>query len=247
MTTPLQLQLQLQLLHDKLVSAIEKGAPRGAFLLFMQSIKFLLGLFGLAALAACQGVNPVVDTAQSMFVRFDAQTAYRQGFEYINLHLDGRQAAMALGYRETDGRNVNEFWYSGQREMLHLQNGRIHAALGMTNEVRELRQPAPDWGVLLQRQGPFVWQRTMDVQPGYRYGVVESVVTQRFTASKAQMAKLAEPAEWFEDLVTSKTQDGRPWSYRQIFALVNLKVVYSEQCLAPHLCFTLQPVGVVNP
>ena len=213
----------------------------------MQFIKIFLTLLGFIALAGCQGVNPVADTARSIFVGFDAQTAYRVGIEYLKRRLDGRQAAMALGYRETDGRNVNEYWYSGQREMLYLQNGRIHGALGMTHEVRDQLQPAPDWGLLQQRQGPYVWQRTMDVQPGYRYGVTESVVTQRFNASKAQMAQLAEPAEWFEDLVTSKTQDGRPWTYRQIFALVNLRVVYSEQCLAPDLCLTLQPIGVVNP
>lgn len=213
----------------------------------MRTIKLILIASSWLGAAGCQGFNPVVDTARAVFVASDAPVLYQSGFEYLQVQVDGRQAAMALGQRRNDGRHTHEYWYSSQREMLYLQNGRIHQVMGMTHEVREQRQQAPDWAQLAQSRMPFVWQRTLDVQPGYRYGVQEDVVTQRLAADQVNQALVAQPADWFEDIVTSKSADGRPWHYRQVFAVVNHQVVYSEQCVAPRLCLTLRYLGVVKP
>jgi hypothetical protein len=198
-------------------------------------------------LVACQGVNPVADTARYVLKGADSNAIYQQGFEYLQVQIDGRQAAMALGLRRSDGRSTHEYWYSGQREMMYLQNGRIQQVMGMTHEVRDQSPHQPDWDVLLQSRSPYAWERTMDVQPGYRYGVKEFLVTKGFEPTSKQQDLLARPGIWFEELVTGKTDAGRTWSYRQVFALVNRQVVYSEQCVSPEVCFRLRYLGVVKP
>ena len=66
-----------------------------------------------------------------------------RGFEYLLLEIDGRKTAMALGGRERvaeAGRvMVHELWFSGHREMIHMVDGRIHTALGLTVEWRGQR------------------------------------------------------------------------------------------------------------
>ncbi len=200
--------------------------------------------FATIVLSACQGLSPVADAAR--FVLFDSKVTeiYKPGFEYLQLQIDGRNVGMALGRRNSDGENLNEYWYSGQREMLHLRNGRIHQVLGMTHEVREQLQQAPDWELLMQLKEPYSWYRTLDIQPGYRYGVNEYVITKKISPSPTQLVKAPKADVWFEESVKSRYDDGRTWSYKQVFALVNQQVVYSEQCLAPHLCFSLHPLGV---
>jgi hypothetical protein len=220
----------------------------GAFFMKFMLLKKLFAIcVSIISLEACQGVNPVIDTALSVFSGFDSQGGYKTGYEYLQVKVAGRQAVMALGQRHKDGRNTQEYWYSGQREMLYLQNGRIQQALGMTHEVREQLQQSPDWELLTQARAPYAWQRTLDVQPGYRYGVKEYVVTQKFAPNRAQQELLTQPALWFEDTVTSKAEDGKSWKYKQVFALVSHQVVYSEQCVAQDLCFTLKHLGIVKP
>lgn len=213
----------------------------------MISLRKLAVTVALMSLAGCQGVSPVLDAARVTLLNPDAPTAYRPGFEYLQIQINGRQVAMALGRRQNEGRSTIEYWYSGQREMLVLKNGRIHQALGMTHEVRQSLQEAPDWALLEQRELPYAWYRTLDIQPGYRYGVKEYVETQKLEPGNAMQANVPEATVWFVENLTGVAMNGRTWRYTQIFALVNQKVVYSVQCVAPDLCFTLRTLGVVTP
>ena len=70
---------------------------------------------------------------------------------------------MALGRREMDGNDVREFWYSGQREMLQLFNGRIEIAIGMTREVRHVNGYGPNLHRVVAETKPVVWQRSLDM------------------------------------------------------------------------------------
>lgn len=191
-------------------------------------------------LTGCQGFNPVIDT---MLSRVDAQqVAYQPGFEYLEVVLHGRRAAMALGSREDRGGAVHEYWYSGQREMIHLTNGRITEVIGMTHEVRATVGVVPGWAQLTQTDRPLVWSRSRDLMPQYRYGVREFVISQKVMPTAAEKAA-AQEAVWVEEEVKSKLADGSDWIYREQFALKNGLVVYSVQCIAPELCFQLKPLG----
>ncbi len=213
-------------------------------------------IFVATLLSACQGINginPVLDTGRLLFPPNDFSAQYQQGFEYLLVDHDGHKAAMALGARQTDGPVVHEYWYSGQREMLHLQNGHVHNVLGMTHEVRAQTTATPSWQAITEATanttggGALVWSRTRDVQPGYRYGVVEYIISKQVEATKAQQAAAGQPAVWFEDQVKSKTQDGKEWLYIELFAVANNRVVYSQQCVGPALCLSLKPLGVMKP
>lgn len=213
-------------------------------------------IFVATLLSACQatnGINPVLDTGSLLFPSSDFSAHYQQGFEYLLVDHDGHKAAMALGSRQSDGPVLHEYWYSGQREMLHLQNGRLHNVLGMTQEVRAQTTTTPSWQAITEATanttggGALVWSRTRDVQPGYRYGVVEYIISKQIEPTKAQQAAAGQPAVWFEDQVKSKTQDGKAWLYTELFAVVNSRVVYSQQCVGPELCLSLKPLGVMKP
>jgi Group 4 capsule polysaccharide lipoprotein gfcB, YjbF len=213
-------------------------------------------IFVAALLSACQGINginPVIDTGRLLFPSSDFSEHYQQGFEYLLVDHDGHKAAMALASRQSDGPVVHEYWYSGQREMLHLQNGRLHNVVGMTQEVRAQTLTTPSWQAIAEATanavggGALVWSRTRDVQPGYRYGLVEYIISKQIESTKAQQTAAGQPAVWFEDQVKSKSQDGKEWLYTELFAVVNNRVVYSQQCVGPALCLSLKPLGLMKP
>jgi len=131
--------------------------------------------------------------------------------------------------------------------------------MGMTQELRAQvpnNPAAPSWQAIAEATqskasgGALVWSRTRDVQPGYRYGVVEYITSRQIKPTQAQQAQAgnaAETAVWFEDQVEGKAQDGQTWRYIEQFAVANNRVVYSLQCVGPDLCLRLQPLGVMKP
>lgn len=211
---------------------------------FLRALAFACALH---VLVACQGANPVVDTFANLVPKGAAGYSYQPGLEYLQVSLDGRSGAMALGYRQVKGLDVHEHWYSGQREMLHLVNGRVAEVQGMTHEVRKQSDKVPSWQELAESKRPLVWSRTKDLMPGYRYGQVEYITSQWVEPTSKEAALVNQPAQWFIEQVKSKTADGREWLYNETYAVVNKQVVYSQQCLAPEVCLTLRPMGMVKP
>ncbi len=196
-------------------------------------------------LVGCQGFNPVTDTAGHFFSNKSTMGSFSAGFEYLEVEWQGRKAVMALGYRETNGSNIIEHWYSGQGEMLMMVNGRLVKVLGMTQEVRHVVTNTPVWSDILGHRLPMVWSQTKEVMPGYRYGLKEYVITQKVNPNEAEKTLITDATAWVLEEIKSKDEKGRSWIYQQKFALNADKVIYSEQCLAPELCFKIRPLGVV--
>lgn len=197
--------------------------------------------------AGCQGFNPVIDTAGHFWAGKEKRENFSVGFEYLEVEWQGRKAAMALGYRETKGTQVNEHWYSGQGEMIKLVNGRVVQVLGMTKEVRQVLGVPPVWADLLAHRLPVAWSQTKEVMPLYRYGLQEYFLSQQITPTALDKAIGSEATAWVVEEVRSKSENGMPWIYQQKFALLGDKVIYSEQCVAPEMCFKFRPLGVVVP
>lgn len=187
----------------------------------------------------------MTDTARNFLLKEPTNGSFSAGFEYLEVEWRGRTAAMALGYRETKGGHVSEYWYSGQGEMIRLLNGRVVQALGMTHEVRNVLTNQPVWADILKFRSPIVWAQTKEVMPGYRYGVQEFVITQQINPNAAENMIVSGATAWVLEEVKSKDEKGRTWIYPQKFALNGDRVIYSEQCLSPELCFKLRPLGVV--
>lgn len=220
----------------------------------------ILGARVLAALSAavllsgCAGTDPVLQTLRAGFQRdagVDGVTL-NPDFRYLRVTIAGRTALLVLGYVDDDPRGPVEVWYSAEREVLKLQQGRVVSAVGMLTEWRNVRMPAlPAWSALVREQAPRRWERTRDVMPGYRYGVREVMalgaapVPERNALRDLDARTLA----WFEERVEEPPPGEAalpPARYAVRIAGGREIVVYGEQCLAQDLCFTWQrwPVGM---
>jgi hypothetical protein len=199
----------------------------------------------------CRSTNPVYDTLTNVLPWSQQYASLQPEFEYLWVSVDGKASVMALGAREARGTAVHEHWYTGQGEMLYLVEGRVQQALGFTHELRQQRGTPPAWGrfdaALVQATQDVVWTRQLDVMPGYRFGVQETVVSRTVAEPTRLPEGVPAHAQWVADEVLGKKANGLPWVYAQRFAVANGRVVYSEQCLAPAVCLTLRPLGVVVP
>ena len=212
-----------------------------------------MGLYALGCglcvlgLSACMGMNPVIDTALRAVGEQPAAPQFVPGVAYLHITVNGRQAWMALGERTQDTQGVHTYWYSGQGEMLHLRNGRLVEALGLTHELRGQRGVAPSWDAVAQSPQGVQWQHQRDWMPGYRYGVWANISSQTTVPTPQQEQLVGPGAQWFVDRVHTQMAQAQAWHYLERFAVRDQQVVYSEQCLAPQLCLTLRHVGVVKP
>ena len=222
-------------------------------------------------LSACNSVNPVWGTFKAATGFGDGNSApLTPGVEYLRVNVNGHQAMMALGYRTFPKTNdkdtasnaidvealvrnskqyspdeyIHEYWYSGQKEMIELVDGRIVSVMGMTTEWRQSTTRAPRWDMVDSPNLPNAWVRIRDLMPGYRYGFKDNVLT-RLVDTPIKNNDVPIGATWYKDDITSKNLDGSSWSYSQIFARINGKVVYSEQCISSDLCLTMKYIGTI--
>ena len=230
-----------------------------------------LSLCFLGLLVGCNSVSPVWDTFKTATGIGERKGEnLTPGIEYLQVKVNGHQVMMALGYRTFPRSNkpvvsnvsptenstqiyskdqfTHEYWYSSQKEMMELVDGRIYAAMGMTTEWRQSHNPQPDWDSLSRDQVTF-WIRSRDMMPGYRYGFTDEIQTRLISAPthlKDSSIDTLNDAIWFEDSIKSKDKENLAWSYKQLFARVNGKIVYSEQCIAKDLCLSLKYIGMIS-
>lgn len=165
-----------------------------------------------------------------------------------------------LGYVESDVRGPIEVWYSAEREVLRLQNGRLVGASGAAIEWRRVDLPfIPAWSDLARTAQPLRFVRTRDVMPGYRVGLRDALTLRPVgPPSRSALAGLdAAAVLWFEERFEAPSrglaasQDDAvlpPARYAVRLDAGGEIVVYGEQCLSVKLCFTWQrwPVAPEN-
>lgn len=214
-----------------------------------------------AALSGCSTAgNAILQTLPYAYGRSPGVDNARlnPNFRYLRLTIGGRVVLLALGDVDSHPRGPIEVWYSAEREVLRLQNGRLAGAVGLTTEWRNVALPElPPWSVAARADRAFRWTRTRDVMPGYRFGV-NDVLSLRVVEAPQRSALQGLDAQrltWFEERIES----GRVAGLSAVFGdgtgaeavlpparyAVDLQggqetVVYGEQCLAPELCFTWQ-------
>ena len=201
----------------------------------------------LQTLPYAYGRNPGVDNAR-----------LNPNFRYLRVTIAGRVALLALGNVDSHPQGSIEVWYSAEREVLRLQNGRLVGAVGLTTEWRNVTMPdLPSWSAAASADRAILWTRIRDVMPGYRYGVQDVLSLQRIEVPQRSALQGVDPRQltWFEE-----RNEPRPAAARSVvsgdrigadatlpparYALNILSgketIVYAEQCLAPDLCFTWQ-------
>jgi hypothetical protein len=173
-----------------------------------------------------------------------APDRFLPGYDYLLIDVQGRQAVMALGSRQTtatpQGDVTDEYWYSGDKEMLHLRNGRIQKLVGATTEWRDSRGSPPPWASLQAGQPAKVWLRERDEMPHYRYAIQDRISTQAIAAAPSGRHLQNQPVQWVQDHIETTNPQGQRWSFEQLFALQGKQVIYSEQCISPELCLRLR-------
>src|SRR5688572_16711992 len=102
---------------------------------------------------------------------------------YIRVTVGKQVAFLVLGFFDSDRHGQVEVWYSGRREAIRLQDGRLIGAVGLGTEWREVMLPElPSWSAIAKSQEPLNWVRVRDVMPGYRYSVRDALVLRQIPA-----------------------------------------------------------------
>jgi hypothetical protein len=221
-----------------------------------------------AALTACSSTsNAILQTLPYALGRNSRVENARlnPNFRYLRVTVKGRVALLALGNVDSHPQGPIEVWYSAEREVMRLQNGRLVGAVGLTTEWREVFLPElPSWSALARGDQAYRWTRTRDVMPGYRFGVEDALSLRVVPESKRGALQGLDPERftWFEERVESApvarlagilagsvAADAAlpPARYAVDFGGGQETVVYGEQCLAPELCFTWQRWPVQAP
>lgn len=224
------------------------------YLAFVNFRKHAVLLLLIATTAGCaSGGDAIYETAQSLIARKPSvdDAKLDPAFRYLRVTIGGRVVLLALGYLDSHPQGTIEVWYSAEREVVRLQNGRLVGASGLITEWRNVVLPdLPDWPKLAGSEAPFRWSRARDVMPGYRYSVRDTLSLSVIPPPEKSALQGLDPKEltWFEER-----------SFDETFSKIELPaaryavaigggqgiVVYGEQCLSPQTCFTWQrwPAG----
>ena len=172
-------------------------------------------------------------------------------YRYLRLEVQGHPPAMlVLGYLEPGVQGEVSVWYTGNQEVLRIQNGRVVAVTGTVQDWQRTRfTPLPPVWTEVPAQG-VDYVRERDELQAYRFGHTERLHLAEWQglppialASSLPAAKAAE-YRWFRESVTSAPGDGAPALPDAWFAWGRHRgaetVVYSEQCLSPDFCLKLQ-------
>ena len=179
------------------------------------------------------------------------QPRLNPAFRYLRATTSGTPSYLALGYVEKHPQGPIEVWYSGQSQVLRLQNGRLVGAAGLTTEWRSVSLPdLPSWSTIARAAAATRWIRVRDVMPGYRAGVRDTLVLSSSPPpSRSALQNLdATTLSWFEERVEPDALARGADKYRDLPVsryAVSIRdgietVVYAEQCLSVDLCITWQ-------
>ena len=197
-------------------------------------------IFFVCVLSACKSTDPSWHAFKTVLSKTEPK--FNPSLEYITVELDGRTSHLALGYRELVKGRPLEHWYSGAGEMLEMVDGRVNKALGMTFEIRGNKGRPPAWESFDDVRQTQVWTREIDIMPGYRYGVEEEITTVKLSKENlpVQKTKYPKDAIWFQERVITKDIQGKTQQFQQLFAVLNNRVIYSEQCFHKNMCMSFQ-------
>jgi len=190
-------------------------------------------------------------------VRRDAgvdDAALNPVFRYLRVTVARRTALLVLGYVEPHPQGPIEVWYSAEREVIRLQDGRVVGAIGLTTEWRNVALAnAPSWLTLNKAHSTARHVRVRDTMPGYKYGLKETLVLAAAPPPARSALRSLDPQSlsWFEETAetepTGSTRGGTSDEDRLPVARYavapdggNAQVVYGEQCLSRDLCFAWQ-------
>jgi len=201
--------------------------------------------------------SPIAQSAQALFAGTDAGAAaipvqLDPRLSYLRVQVPGHPPGLlVLGYVDAHPAGPVEIWYSGNTEVLRLQQGRLVGSMGTLRSwagVRFVPQP-PAWASVTSQGARYVRQH--DEMPGYRFGITQQLQLEALPGlpSIKLPASLpladAQSYQWFRETATPLGGQGAALLPDAWFAWGKRggghSVVFSQQCLAADFCLTLQP------
>lgn len=219
---------------------------------------FLLG--AICSLLGCAGESRVFQESMSAIwssnkfkdgtVGLTPNPAYR----YLRVSNSRGIVLMALGYVDADPTSNPpvEVWYSGDKEVVKFQNGRIVATSGLSADWLAARyQNIPNWTQLLANpaQAPSSYSRSVDLKNNYQFGKAQTITLARIVKPAAHTLQGVPRSDvvWFEEKATPSELPA------SIYAIVpnwlqsgQAKVVYAWHCLQADECFGFQEWTVAD-
>lgn len=221
-----------------MIARFDSGSPLTAVMLIARLL-VLTSLFLTACSDPIQAVTDYVQFKHSASQSIVAKTQLTPGFDYLLVTIDGKSFLMARGGYEPSPAGQIGVWYTGSREVLRIQNGRVIGAAGTPVEWSGVHLSAqPDWQSIT---GPIRIERSRDVMPGYHFGLQDIVTVAPIAAPSHSRfyGKLPGDLHWFQD--TSTGPYALPASrYAVRFDGARSEVIYGEQCLSRSMCFSWQ-------
>jgi hypothetical protein len=241
---------------------MQKLSPKSLLLSLYSRALFLLGIS--AAVSMMSGCSTETNAIfQSLQYAYDRSAGANSAvlnpnFRYLRAAVNGRVVFLALGYVDSDPGGPIEVWYSADREVVRLQNGRVVGVVGLTPEWRDVSlHGAPNWNEMMDDDRSVDWMRIRDVMPGYRFRVVDNLTSRRIATAQGTSLVGVESSSlhWFEDTRTWNTSSGvsllKPANFDNDLDLPPARygvsvagslavAVYGEQCLTRSFCFSWQ-------
>lgn len=210
-------------------------------------MRYLL-VAGMAFSLALMGCTPsssmrsIMDLGGQLSSRGGVQAggaALNKAYRYLRVQSGKRVVYFALGYLDPHPEGAIEVWYSGEREVLRLQNGRVVGAIGTPTEWLSVAfKGQPTWS---GNPDGAVYERVRDVSPGYRFGLRETLRILSVPPPRGVnlVGMPVEDLTWFQESAAG-ADDLPPTLYGVRQEQGIFRVVYSEICLAKDLCFSWQ-------
>ena len=164
----------------------------------------------------------------SMQARFDPR------YRYLRVTVNGRAVPMVLGFVDGPPSAPTDVWYSALHEVLRLRDGMLVGTAGMPVNWLDVSYSAwPTWSQTAQ-----VIRRSHDLQPGYRFGLRDTLRIEAISPPGSSQLTGVAPASlrWFK---ATDSTDHRQMLYA-VRGTTHPHVVYGEQCLDAKLCLTWQ-------
>ena len=182
------------------------------------------------------------------------QVNFDPKFQYLRISRGRQVGWMWLGSQEVGPHGPVEVFYSSGGEVLRLDNGRIVGASGLLTEWRNVSLSQRSWSAVAKSTQAVSLTRLRDVMPGYRAGVRDDLAVRVTPAPGTSGLQVIDPTSltWFEErmresrgfiaraFLREAEEALPPARYAVDFTGGRETVVYSEQCLAPDLCFSWQ-------
>ncbi len=210
-------------------------------------MRLVSGLVLVITLAGCSGgQRTAVETI--VFAAFPdkrvIEASLSPDFEYLRARVNGRLIFLALGYREAGlrGQDPLDVYFSADGEVLKLWRGRIVSFVGLGKELtKAFPDGIPNWS---EKPGPY--RTVLDHRPSYNLGqtwLVEVVPLARPPSGNDLIGLAPGSLLWFKERLPIDAMKGG-FPQTPVYAVTKSngrdEVVYSEQCLEPKLCFSLQ-------